>query len=119
MCLMNRLNIVGKRNLRILFFGMLGTLTRLPLAALLEAGFDLCGLVLSAEIVPPFQLVGDGRASFSIIPIRNEPTSPNLLPTQQAASPLALAAGTTYQPLPCGIWLRQRQWRHWQLCRQT
>ncbi len=77
--------------MRVLFFGMLGTLSRLPLAALLAADVDLCGLVLPAEVVPPFQLVGNGRSSASIIPIRREPPTSNLLLTSQVASPLALA----------------------------
>ncbi|MAT99980.1 MAG: hypothetical protein CL608_22800 [Anaerolineaceae bacterium] len=78
--------------MRVLFFGMLGTLTRLPLAALLAADVELCGLVLPAEIVPPFQLVGNGRSSSPITAIRHEPPMPNLLPTPQVTSPLALAA---------------------------
>ncbi len=77
--------------MRVLFFGMLGTLSRLPLAALLAADVDLCGLVLPAEVVPPFQLVGNGRFHTSITPIRNEPPTLNLLTTTQLASPLALA----------------------------
>lgn len=77
--------------MRVLFFGMLGTLSRLPLAALLAADVDLCGLVLPAEVVPPFQLVGNGRFHTSITPIRNEPPTLNLLTTTQVASPLALA----------------------------
>ena len=78
--------------MRVLFFGMLGTLTRLPLAALLKAEAELCGLVLPAEIVPPFELVGNGRSSQPITPIRPQPLTLNLLPTGQAAAPLALAA---------------------------
>lgn len=71
---------------------MLGTLTRLPLAALLAAEVELCGLVLPAEIVPPFQLVGNDRSHAPISPIRQEPPTLKLLPTPQTASPLALAA---------------------------
>ncbi|MEZ4594714.1 MAG: formyltransferase family protein [Chloroflexota bacterium] len=79
--------------MRVLFFGMLGTLTRLPLAALLAADVELCGLVLPAAIVPPFELVGNGRSPHQpITPIRPQPPTLNLLPTGQAASPLALAA---------------------------
>lgn len=77
--------------MRVLFFGMLGTLTRLPLAALLAANVELCGLVLPAEIVPPFELVDNGRFHHPITPVRQ--TLPTLtLLTQQAATPLALAA---------------------------
>ncbi|MFZ1396983.1 MAG: formyltransferase family protein [Candidatus Promineifilaceae bacterium] len=80
-------------HLRVLFFGMLGTLTRLPLAALLAAGVELGGLVLPAEIVPPFELVGNGRSPHQPITlIRPQPPALNLLPTGQTASPLALAA---------------------------
>ena len=77
--------------MRVLFFGMLGTLTRLPLAALPAADVELCGLVLPAEIVPPFQMVGNGRSTQPITPIRHEPPRLNLLPTPQVASPLVLA----------------------------
>jgi methionyl-tRNA formyltransferase len=79
-------------HLRVLFFGMLGTLSRLPLAALLAAEFELCGLVLPAEIVPPFQLVDNGRSTNPITPIRNEVPSRHLLSLSQVESPLALAA---------------------------
>ncbi len=78
--------------MRVLFFGMLGNLTRLPLAALLAADVELCGLVLPAEIVPPFQLVGNGRFSTPITPIRPEPAMPNLLSNQRGSSPLVLAS---------------------------
>ncbi|MCB9009031.1 MAG: hypothetical protein H6656_16985 [Ardenticatenaceae bacterium] len=78
--------------MQVLFWGMLGTLSRLPLAALLAADFELCGLVLPAEIVPPFELVGNGRIHSPITPIRHDPPTMNLLTTTQAASPLALAA---------------------------
>lgn len=77
--------------LRILFFGMLGTLSRLPLSALLASDHEVCGLVLPAEIVPPFQLMDNGRSSSTIVPIRPEPNSPNSVPIAQAASPLAMA----------------------------
>ena len=70
---------------------MLGTLTRLPLAALLAAEMDLCGLVLPAEIVPPFALVDNGRSATPITPIRQQPSAVNLLSNGQVASPLALA----------------------------
>ena len=78
--------------MRVLFFGMLGNLTRLPLAALLAADVKLCGLVLPAEIIPPFQLVGNGRFPTPIIPIRPEPATGNLLNNQQSQSPLTLAS---------------------------
>lgn len=71
---------------------MLGTLARLPLSALLADGIELCGLVLPAEIVPPFELEDNGRSSTSITAIRPHPPALNLLPTGQTASPLALAA---------------------------
>ena len=71
---------------------MLGTLTRLPLAALLAADVELCGLVLPAEIVPPFELVDNGRSSTPITSIRSQPPTLNLLATDQLPSPLAQAA---------------------------
>ena len=78
--------------MRILFFGLLGMLSRLPLASLLAADVELCGLVLPAEIVPPFQLIENGRPSSSIVSIRQQSSIPNLLSIEQIGSPLALAA---------------------------
>ena len=78
--------------MRVLYFGMLGILSRLPLAALLAADLDVCGLVLPAEIVPPFQLLDNGRSPAPITAIRNEPAIANLLTTRLADSPLVLAA---------------------------
>ena len=77
--------------MRVLFFGMLSTLSRLPLAALLAEKFELCGLVLPAEIVAPYQLVDNGRSASPITLIRNEPPTLNLLSTAHIASPLVLA----------------------------
>ena len=71
---------------------MLGTLTRWPLAALQAAEVELCGLVLPAEIVPPFELVGNGRSSLPLTPIRPQLSTLNLPTLGQIASPLALAA---------------------------
>lgn len=78
--------------MRVLFFGMLGALSRFPIAALLAADVELCGLVLPAEIVPPFQLMENSRSSSPITPIRQEVVGVNLLLGEQAASPLAMAA---------------------------
>ncbi|WP_420630462.1 methionyl-tRNA formyltransferase [Candidatus Leptofilum sp.] len=78
--------------MRVLFFGMLGSLTRRPLAALLATGVDLCGLVLPAEMVPPFELVDNGRSQTPITLIHPQPHIQNLLQSSQTASPLALAA---------------------------
>jgi methionyl-tRNA formyltransferase len=71
---------------------MLGMLSRRPLSVLLMAGIEVCGLVLPAEIVPPFQLMDNGRSPSPITPIRPEPATLNLLQGTQAAAPLALAA---------------------------
>lgn len=78
--------------MRILFFGMLGPLTRWPLAALLAADAKLCGLVLPADIVPPFELADNGRFQAPISSIRNQPPLLNLLPTGQLDSPLTLVS---------------------------
>ncbi|MEM7335842.1 MAG: methionyl-tRNA formyltransferase, partial [Chloroflexota bacterium] len=61
--------------MRILYFGMLGTLSSLPLLALLEAGCEVVGLVMSVERVPPY-LVTNGRLPIQLI---NTSSSPNLL----------------------------------------
>ena len=49
-----------EKGLRILYFGMLGTLSTLPLLALLEAQAELVGLVLPFDRMPPY-LVENGR----------------------------------------------------------
>lgn len=63
---------------RVLYFGMLGILSRVPLTLLLNAGVDVCGLVLPASILPPFLLPTDGRHSF--IPQANQSTIFDLMP---------------------------------------
>lgn len=78
--------------MRILFFGMLGMLSRRPLSALLAAGIDLCGIVLPAESVPPFELVDNGRSQTPIAPIRTQQPALTFLTSSQNQSPLILAA---------------------------
>lgn len=56
-------------NLRLLFFGMLGELSRIPLAALLDAGLDVVGVVIPASALP----LPDYSPPASIIPISAEP----------------------------------------------
>ncbi len=66
--------------MRILFFGMLGTLSSLPLLALLKAKMDVIGLVLPMDRVPPYLLKENGRKSFQAIDIPQTPL--NLLSPQ-------------------------------------
>jgi len=47
--------------IRVLFFGMTGMLSRIPLTILLNAGVNVCGLVVPAAILPPFMLPKPGR----------------------------------------------------------
>lgn len=49
---------------RVLFFGLSGILSRVPLTLLINAGVDICGLVLPAAVLPPFLLPENGRLPF-------------------------------------------------------
>jgi methionyl-tRNA formyltransferase len=55
----------GKPNqfshLRVLYMGMSGILSRTPLLLLLNAGVQICGLVLPAGVLPPYVLPRNGR----------------------------------------------------------
>ncbi len=55
----------GKRihisTLRILYFGMSGFLSRIPLAKLLAAKVTICGLVLPTSVLPPYLHPPNGR----------------------------------------------------------
>jgi methionyl-tRNA formyltransferase len=62
----------------VLFFGMTGILSRVPLTLLLNAGVDVCGLVMPASILPPFLLPADGRVPY--IPQVNLAQGINLMP---------------------------------------
>lgn len=76
--------------LRILFWGTLGTLSRLPLSALLSANLNVVGLVVPAGRVPPFLLPNHGRST-PMIPIRPAVPSLNLLSPESSAGPLEMA----------------------------
>ena len=47
--------------LRVLFFGMTGLLSRIPLAKLLEANINVCGVVLPTSVLPPYLHPANGR----------------------------------------------------------
>ena len=68
----------GVVGMRILYFGILGSLSRGPLAALLKAKLDVVGIVLPLDRVPPYQLVANGRFQ-SIEPILPTVLNKNLL----------------------------------------
>lgn len=65
--------------MRVLFLGMAGILSRIPLTILLNAGVNVCGLVLPASILPPYVLPKDGRLH-PIIPAAHPPME-HMLPT--------------------------------------
>lgn len=48
-------------DIRVLFFGMTGILSRIPLALLLSAGVNVCGLAIPASVLPPYMRAKDGR----------------------------------------------------------
>jgi methionyl-tRNA formyltransferase len=41
-------------DIRVLFFGMTGILSRIPLTLLLNSGINVCGFVIPASILPPY-----------------------------------------------------------------
>jgi methionyl-tRNA formyltransferase len=60
---------------RVLYFGMLGTLSRLPLSCLLAAGIDVCGVVVPASVLSSFQLSQLDDSNTAIFPLPPSPTS--------------------------------------------
>ncbi len=47
--------------LRVLYFGMSGLLSRIPLAKLLDAKVNICGIVLPSSVLPPYLHPENGR----------------------------------------------------------
>jgi methionyl-tRNA formyltransferase len=64
-------------DIRVLFFGMTGILSRIPLTLLLNAGVNVCGVVIPASVLPPYVLPRTPH-----LPISSSP---------HAMSPLSLA----------------------------
>ena len=46
---------------RVLYFGMSGYLSRIPLAKMLAAGINICGVVLPTSVLPPYLHPENGR----------------------------------------------------------
>lgn len=74
--------LVHFSGLRVLYFGMAGILSRVPLTLLLNADVQVVGLVLPAALLPPFARPRDGRVP--VIPPSPTPgaislTPPNIL----------------------------------------
>ena len=46
---------------RVLYFGMSGFLSRIPLAKMLAAGINICGVVLPTSVLPPYLHPENGR----------------------------------------------------------
>ncbi len=63
--------------LRILFFGMTGLLSRIPLAKLLDSGVNVCGIVVPSSILPPYAQPANGRFQTTIPQFNNIPLSPH------------------------------------------
>ncbi len=48
-------------DVRVLFFGMTGMLSRIPLAILLNGGVNVCGVAVPSSVLPPYILSKHGR----------------------------------------------------------
>ncbi|MBX3055298.1 MAG: hypothetical protein KF770_02400 [Anaerolineae bacterium] len=55
---------------RVLFFGMTGMLSRIPLAILLNGGVNVCGVAVPASVLPPYILPKHGRHPLTPTPLR-------------------------------------------------
>jgi hypothetical protein len=64
-------SLAGEKELRVLFLGMLGDFSRIPLAALLAAGVDVCGVLIPAA-------EDDGRSAAIIRQV--PPSTPSEVP---------------------------------------
>lgn len=77
--------------LRILYFGMTGILSRVPLARLLAHGIRVTGLVLPVSALPPYLLEDDGRpCTEPAVPQSSQPDS--AIPLTPSSDILQLAA---------------------------
>lgn len=77
--------------LRILYFGMTGILSRVPLARLLAHGIHVTGLVLPVSALPPYLLEDDGRpCTEPAVPQSSQPDS--AIPLTPSSDILQLAA---------------------------
>ncbi len=69
---------------RVLFFGMTGMLSRIPLAILLNGGVNVCGIAVPASVLPPYILPKHGRHPLT-------PPIPNARPFTSPATAAAVS----------------------------
>ncbi len=68
---------------RVLFFGMTGMLSRIPLAILLNGGVNVCGIAVPASVLPPYILPKHGRHPLTPSPhhpLTSSPPHPITIP---------------------------------------
>jgi methionyl-tRNA formyltransferase len=83
-------------DVRVLFFGMTGILSRIPLAILLNGGVNVRGIAIPASVLPPYVLPTHGRTSLT-------PSSPHLItPSPHHPGILELAAHYHLPVYPVG-----------------
>ncbi|MCL4266649.1 MAG: hypothetical protein KJ069_25870 [Anaerolineae bacterium] len=83
--------------IRVLFFGMTGLLSRIPLAILLNGGVNVCGVAMPGSVLPPYILPKHGRHPLT-------PSPPHLFLTPSPHHPgiLELAAQHQLPVYPVG-----------------
>ncbi|HUM72449.1 MAG TPA: formyltransferase family protein, partial [Chloroflexota bacterium] len=87
--------------MRVLFFGMTGILSRIPLTILLNSGVNVCGVAVPASILPPYILPKHGRTS-SFTPSPKQPQAHLLTPSRHHPGILELAAQHQLPVYPLG-----------------
>ncbi len=68
----------NKKPLRVIFMGMLGSLSSIPLATLIEKGINVVGVIVPADVLPLFER-GSGSEGITAVP----PPSPTILTVNQ------------------------------------
>lgn len=87
---------------RVLFFGMTGMLSRIPLAILLNGGVCVCGVAVPASVLPPYILPKHGRPH-PLTPASKQPQVAHLLtPSPHHPGILELAAQHQLPVYPIG-----------------
>ncbi len=88
--------------MRVLFFGMTGMLSRIPLAILLNGGVNVCGVAVPASVLPPYILPKHGRPH-PLTPASKQPQVAHLLtPSPHHPGILELAAQHQLPVYPVG-----------------
>ncbi|MCP5096048.1 MAG: hypothetical protein GY943_10880 [Chloroflexi bacterium] len=68
----------NKKPLRVIFMGMLGSLSSIPLATLIEEGINVIGVIVPSDVLPLFER-GNGSPGITAVP----PPSPAILTVNQ------------------------------------